>query len=68
MKSSVSETSETSRDRRARLAREVTDLAAKLDAGTVTPRRETLRLLAEDCDRHQLSAEAARVRRWMGLS
>ncbi len=49
----------------ARLAQCVTDLAAAIAQGDVTPEWMTLRALAIICDENHLPAEAARVRSWM---
>jgi len=54
------------RRKQALLRAAVAQLAVALDAGAVTLTIGDLEALAMLCDGHQLPAEAARVRRWLG--
>lgn len=52
---------------RTRLVQSVATLAAAIANGDCLPQIAELQALAAVCDAHHLQAEAARIRRWMGL-
>jgi hypothetical protein len=53
------------RGQRQRLQAAIAKLAYAIDIGAVTPLAAELDALAFLCDEYHLTAEAARVRRWM---
>ena len=55
----------TPEETRARIVAAIGQLAIAIDLGEVEPDVAELRRIAALCDDHQLSQEAARIRRWI---